>query len=1090
MASFSASGTPVPFSSFSVGTSYQPGSAFPSRRIIRSIPNSYPHAEDLEAWANEIGLTLGPLIPSMEARIDVLKLLWQYRHLNSEDLSDLPPTDLVVHRVQLQPGTRPSSKPQRRMAAHKEWWLRKLVQEGLEGGVYEYCEAANGRFSPWNAQAVMVDKSDDPKPTDEMRMTFDYSRVDEVMPGTYIELSSKVHDHLSDPRHGVLMSADMKHAYSTISLHPDDRHIFAFTISGIGQLQPTRMQQGSMSAGFTLTEVVYKALGFIPPPSPEPSLLHSDNPSTPPPLSTYMDDIFGGFRTFDDMFKFLRDHFFPRIEWARLKLSFKKLKLFMDRIKALGVVHVVGGLVYIVSERIEKIAKWPTPTNPTEVRAFLGVVGITRRWVKNFTEIARPLARLTGKAEWKWTAGEELSFEILKVKCSVHTSMNGIDLTLAFHFYCDASGYAAGLAITQVQMKHLKNLKLTPEDGSEEVPIIYDSFAFNKTQKKYPTYKKELCAIVKFTIKYDYLCKHPNNTTIIHTDHRPLTHFLPSDSHEGIYGHWADQLRRLNVIISYIPGPRNKVADGLSRTLFRSEDCDTDGKIEEALAKLRSLGPSWIWKDGKDGYQFFLDSLNKSDLEEVITKGTIQGCNVFALEINPHTGMEKASWKEAYWSSEWFGDIYRFLEEGILPRNSKGIVAKSYDYRISPDTDILWVHRNKGGMFLPCIPEGKVLSVLRKVHDDDGHWARTTTLAKLRDMAYWPNQSRDVERYIEGCLACARHGPATRSQPLNPIHVFRPFQLAGMDFIGALPRTSKGNSFVLHFMDYFSRFSVAIPTSTANVEDVIPALEYVFNAYQKPVEIYCDGGQHFHNEELKGWLKNQGVKLTLSPSGSSQSTGLIEGGNKFLEGILRKDSNKEWDLILEQSTNRLNSRIIGHLGLSPASILMGPRPPVFAVDSTLLSLPNLPHPEEILHQLNQPLIHREIVRVYSMYRAQVYDHIRQLSQDQKEREAERFNKGITKRIVHEIGSLVMLYQKKHTKLAPRWRGPFRIQGYGGTHQLSFVLVQLNGRKIRGTFHGNHLKIFKPRTGYLSDPSREEDLLLFQTIRVPKSKKKR
>ena len=112
------------------------------------------------------------------------------------------------------------------------------------------------------------------------------------------------------------------------------------------------MQQGSMSAGFTLTEVVYKALGFIPPPSPEPSLLHSNDPSIPPPLSTYMDDIFGGFRTFEDMFKFLRDHFFPRTEWARLKLSFKKLRLFMDRIKALGVVHVVGGQVYIVSERM------------------------------------------------------------------------------------------------------------------------------------------------------------------------------------------------------------------------------------------------------------------------------------------------------------------------------------------------------------------------------------------------------------------------------------------------------------------------------------------------------------------------------------------------------------------------------------------------------------------------------------------------------------------------------------------------------------------------------------------------------------------
>ena len=88
---------------------------------------------------------------------------------------------------------------------------------------------------------------------------------------------------------------------------------------------------------------------------------------------------------------------------------------------------------------------------------------------------------------------------------------------------------------------------------------------------------------------------------------------------------------------------------------------------------------------------------------------------------------------------------------------------------------------------------------------------------------------------------------------------------------------------------------------------------------------------------------------------------------------------------------------------------MKSRSSVFAVDFTLLFLSNLSHFEEILHQLNQSLIHREIVRVYFVYRIQIYDHIRQLSQNQKKREAERFNKRITKRIVHEIESLIMLY---------------------------------------------------------------------------------
>ncbi len=50
-----------------------------------------------------------------------------------------------------------------------------------------------------------------------------------------------------------------------------------------------------------------------------------------------MDNFFGGFRTFEELYDFLRYHFLPRVEWARLRLSFKKLQLFQDKIKALGV---------------------------------------------------------------------------------------------------------------------------------------------------------------------------------------------------------------------------------------------------------------------------------------------------------------------------------------------------------------------------------------------------------------------------------------------------------------------------------------------------------------------------------------------------------------------------------------------------------------------------------------------------------------------------------------------------------------------------------------------------------------------------------
>ena len=283
---------------------------------------------------------------------------------------------------------------------------------------------------------------------------------------------------------------------------------------------------------------------------------------------------------------------------------------------------------------------------------------------------------------------------------------------------------------------------------------------------------------------------------------------------------------------------------------------------------------------------------------------------------------------------------------------------------------------------------------------------------------------------------------------------------------------------------------MTVSISIANVEDVISALKYIFNIYQKFVKIYCDDDQHFFNEKLKNWLKNQEIKLILSFFESSQSIELIKSENKFLKEILRKDSNKNWDEILKQFTSRLNSHIIEHLEFFSINIFMRLRSLIFAVDITFLFISNQFSVEKILHQLSQSLIYKKIVRNYFIYRAQIHDHIRELFKKQKKKEVERFNRRITKQIIHQIKSLIMLYQKKHIKLTFRWRNCFRIYEYEKTHQLSFVLNQLNDRKIREIFHENHLKEFKSRTKYLSNSTHEKNLLLYQTIKVSKAKKKR
>ena len=82
------------------------------------------------------------------------------------------------------------------------------------------------------------------------------------------------------------------------------------------------------------------------------------------------------------------------------------------------------------------------------------------------------------------------------------------------------------------------------------------------------------------------------------------------------------------------------------------------------------------------------------------------------------------------------------------------------------------------------------------------------------------------------------------------------------------------------------------------------------------------------------------------------------------------------------------------------------------------------------------------------------------------------------------GELVMLYDSRSAKkkLRPSWRGPFVVTGFGGDQHKSYTIRQICGTLIPRTFHGDHLKLFRLREGYLAT-GREERIPVYQNIRL-------
>ncbi len=274
-----------------------PLKSFPTtRRLVRREIKDIPDYEALLAWVKKKRVTLGKTILNDKAKFDLLKLLWVYQDVEAITLKDIPLTDLITHRIQLKEGTKIHKVKYQKLSHDLEWWLRRIIEEGMDARMYERTVTANGRPSKWNANLVLMYKPSQV----QSRLTFNYHFIYADIPARQIEAATNVHNLLSIPSHQCLFSTDIKHRYWVVNVHPNDRHYLTFHIPGIRQIQPTCMPQEARTSIFTFNKFINIVLGSIPAPQPESLLLHGKSAQDPVSLVSYMDDIFEAFKTYHE----------------------------------------------------------------------------------------------------------------------------------------------------------------------------------------------------------------------------------------------------------------------------------------------------------------------------------------------------------------------------------------------------------------------------------------------------------------------------------------------------------------------------------------------------------------------------------------------------------------------------------------------------------------------------------------------------------------------------------------------------------------------------------------------------------------------
>nr|GFA01444.1 reverse transcriptase domain-containing protein [Tanacetum cinerariifolium] len=229
----------------------------------------------------------------------------------------------------------------------------------------------------------------------------------------------------------------------------------------------------------------------------------------------------------------------------KLYAKFSKCDFWIIFVQFLG--HLIDSQgLHVDLAKIEAVNNWASPTTPTEIRQFLGLAGYYRRFIKDFSKIAKSLTILTKKdKKFFWGEDQEMDFQILKQKLCEAPILALPEGNDDFVDYCDAPIQGLGAVLMQ-----------------REKVIAYASRQLKPHEENYTTHDLELGAVV-FALKiwrhYLYGTK-----CIVFTDHKSLEHVLNQKELNIRQCRWLELLADYDCEIRYHPGKENVIADALS----------------------------------------------------------------------------------------------------------------------------------------------------------------------------------------------------------------------------------------------------------------------------------------------------------------------------------------------------------------------------------------------------------------------------------------------------------------------------------------------------------------------------------------------
>jgi len=495
------------------------------QRIILGFPWLNKHNPEIN-WKTLLHQTHDEKKKDVPLKEQIPEEYHEFLDVFDKEKADRFPDERVWdHKIELKDGFVPKSFKNYNLTPVEQVELDKFLKENLEKG---YIRPSK---SPMASPFFFVSKKDAGKlrPCQDYRYLNDWT-IKNAYP---LPLISEIIDKLKGAKY--FTKLDVRWGYNNIRIKKGDEWKAAFKTNR-GLFEPTVMFFGMCNSPATFQAMMDSIF---------------DNMISDTLLIGYMDNLFIFEKELGPLIantksvlKQLRDN---DLYLKPLKCEFHKTK-----VEYLGMV-IEEGKISMDTSKLKGIQDWPVPTTIKQVRGFLGFGNFYRRFILNFSDIARPLNELLKKdRKFDWTPECQSSFEEMKKRFTEEPVLAMPDHSRPFQIESDASKYATGAVLSQL------------DSNGDWHPVVFYSKTFSPAERNYDIHDRELLAIIRALEAWRHYIQGSGHTTIVLSDHQNLIAHKEAKKLNRRQARWFLFLSEYDIKLVHTPGKQMILSDALS----------------------------------------------------------------------------------------------------------------------------------------------------------------------------------------------------------------------------------------------------------------------------------------------------------------------------------------------------------------------------------------------------------------------------------------------------------------------------------------------------------------------------------------------